>query len=69
MIPLIKRIRKAFAIHIVMPRIKFFIDDDGHSCFKFYYSDNVMRLLTKSVYGVHIELGKRKVHIWIPYVA
>jgi uncharacterized protein YehS (DUF1456 family) len=66
---LIKKIRKEIGIHIVMPRIKYFIKDDGHSCFKPYYSDKVMRVLTKSVCGIHIEFGKRKLHIWLPYKA
>lgn len=65
----LKRTRKAFAIHCVMPRFKYWKEEDNNNAFQFYYSDKVMRLLTKSVCGLHIEWGnKHKILIHLPYV-
>jgi len=66
---LIKKARKVFAIHFVMPRFKCWREYDGNKCFKLYYNDKVMRILTKSVCGLHIEFSDVKIHIRIPYVA
>jgi len=52
-----------------MPRIKIWSEVDGWNGVKFYWNGKVMRLMTKKLFGVHIEFGDIKINIYIPYGA
>jgi hypothetical protein len=53
----------------VMPRIKIWKENDGHTGVNFYWNDNVMRELTKKWYTLHIEFTNVKVCIFSKYGA
>jgi hypothetical protein len=60
---------KALFLAFVMPRIKIWSEIDDWNGVKFYWNDKAMRLLMKTLCGVHIEFGDIKINIYIPYGA
>jgi len=52
----------------IMKVLKIWKEDDGVNCFKPYFNGKVMRLLTGSICGIHIEIKDVKIHICLPTI-
>ena len=62
-------LKPLFWVYAVMPRIKVWKENDGHTGVNFYWNDKVMRELTKKYYTLHIELTNTKICVFYKYVA